>query len=109
MSFIQGLELCIQYITFLFLSFSARTMKVNILTAIVVAVMATATAAPTGSSNLAEVNEALLDQTIEAKVNSMLADEPGTLKCNYITSTLSGSTPQKSSCKVVILCKDQML
>ena len=63
-------------------------MQVNILTAIVVAVMDTAAAAQT---------------------NFMLADEPGTLKCNYVTTKLSGSTPQKSSCKVVILCKNQML
>ena len=53
-------------------------MQVNILTAIVVAVMATATAAQTGGSCPIEINEAYLDQFIEAKVNSMLADEPGT-------------------------------
>ena len=74
----QYLVKCIQYVTFLFLSFSARTMKVNILTAIVVAAMATATAAQTDDSCPIEISEAYLDQTIEAKVNSMLADEPGT-------------------------------
>ena len=47
--------------------------------------MATTTAAP-----IIEVNEALLDQYIEDKVNSMFADEPGIFKsaCLSILATL---------------------
>ena len=46
---------------------------------IVVAAMATTTAAQTGNFISCSLNVSLLDQYIEEKVNSILADEPGML------------------------------
>ena len=58
----------------------SKMQQINVLMFIVVAVLAAITAAQTGDFISCSLNVSLLDQYIEEKVNSILADEPGMLQ-----------------------------